>query len=291
MNKLVKLTMLIVFAATVCCSKTVDTLEGRPITIKGEIAPITKAVESGFEENDEFSAYIAESAAFDSNMKHKNLKYTKKSIGWSATSPIYWKDSNQNIWIWGIYPYQSTVVSSPLTFTVQADQSRRESETKLSGYELSDLLLAYNPNVAPTEVEIPLTFTHALSKIYVELEGTFDLSSGVVVKIGNVKLSSSIDLSTKTVTATTGSEGVVTASPAGGAFFKAIVQPSVVTNLTFSIEVGGRLYQKTIDSKTFVAGKQHNFKLTLKNGVIDILNGTIFDWGNGGNTDDDVNPF
>lgn len=293
MNKFVKLTMLIVIVATIGCSKTTDLLEGTPITITGEIAPIAKAAESGFEMSDTFSAYIAESGVFDSNVKYKNMKYTKNATGWSPASALYWRDGKQNIWIWGIYPYQTTAVTSALTFTVQQDQSTRESETKMSGYESSDFLLAYNANVAPTQDAIPLTFTHVFSKISIELASTDipDITTGAVVKIGNVKLTSTIDLSTKTVAVEEGSVGIITACDKGNAFHAAIVQPSGVTDLKFSVEIGGMLFEKSFGPKTFQPGKQYNFKLTLKNGSMSIHGGDIGEWLDGGDTNTEIKPF
>lgn len=294
MKKLVKLTMLAVLAV-VGCGKSTDLLEGTPITITGEIAPMTKATEAGFETNDAFSAYITENATFGTDVKHENLKYSKSDAGWSSTKTLYWRDGNQKIWIWGIYPYQSSVATSPMSFTVEQDQSTRESDVKLSGYESSDLLLAHRANVAATESAIELTFAHVLSKISMEIESEgVDVTTGVVVKISNVKLSSTVDLSTNAVVVG-GSTGVVTAchgnNSGNNAFFKAIVQPGDVTDLTFSVEVGGKLFLKSFGDKTFTQGKQHNFKLTLKNSAMTITGGDIAPWVDETEKNEVVKPF
>lgn len=295
MKKLVKLTMLAVLAV-VGCGKSTDSLEGTPITIAGEIAPMTKATEAGFEKSDAFSAYISENATFGTDVKHENLKYSKSDAGWSTTETLYWRDKDQKIWIWGIYPYQSTTQTSPMPFTVEQDQSSRESETKLSGYENSDLLLAYKANVAATETAITLSFQHALSKINMEIEsGEFDVTTGVVVKISNVKRSSTVDLSTYAVSVDDGSTGIVTACHSNNkeknAFFKAIVQPGEVADLIFSVEVGGKLFEKSFGAKTFTQGKQHNFKLTLKNSSMTISGGSIGPWIDETPTNDEIKPF
>lgn len=292
MNKSVKLMILVAFTAVSCGESTdTPTEQKMPITITGEVSPMLKVAESGFEHGDIFSTYIAESNAFDSNVKHKNLKHTKGASGWTPERAIYWKDGSQNIWVWGIYPYQSTTLTSPMTFAVQADQSTRESDTKLSGYELSDLLLSHQADVTPTETAITLKFNHVLSKISIELESPdLDVTSGAVVKIGNLNLSSSIDLSTQVVTVDQ-TQGVVIAQNNSGVHHRAIVQPSTVTDLTFSVEIGGMLFEKSFGETTLVAGKQHNFKLTLKNGAMIINGGSIGNWVEGGNTNSDIKPF
>lgn len=94
---------------------------------------------------------------------------TKNNLNFATTQ--IWPINNHSLNVWAVYPSGSAtdVAATSVAFSVQTDQSTAAK------YKASDLMtgVAANP-VAPSEstIEIPLVFTHLLSKVNINLSKT-----------------------------------------------------------------------------------------------------------------------
>lgn len=288
------------------CSKADDTADyqNTRIQINGQITPIAKASDAGFGNGDAIGVFVSDNSnestpgAFTAS-RAVNVKHTKDASGWTASSAILWTDNTTKATVWGIYPYDATMTaaSATYTFTVQNDQNRLANPEKISGYEASDLLWASTPApVAPTKDAIQLNFSHALSKISLTLAKTDDLTTdittGVTVTVGELPLTALVNMTDGSISSTSGT-GAITARKSSDYIYEAIVAPSTVSNLKFSVEAGGTIYECIFPTAMFTPGKQHNYKLTLSNRPgIEITDNGITDWIGKGDkpTDGDATP-
>ena len=252
------------------------------LSLAGDIEQlaVTRASANAFTEGDQVGIYAVNydgdtpgTLALKGNQA-TNVRFTFDGTStWTPDYDIYYKDKNTKVDIYGYYPYSSAISSvSEWPFEVQEDQSAVSAHGNMGGYEASDFLWAKREAVTPTANAIQLLFQHKMSCVVVNLvEGTgfgtgefASLSKSVL--INNVKRNALINLSTGVVTATGAipSRSTVPADYEGG--FRAIVVPQTVGSaLTlFSITLGGTAYTYSYGSAfTYVAGKQHNFDVTV----------------------------
>jgi hypothetical protein len=203
-----------------------------------------------------------------------NVRFTfDGNSTWTPDYDIYYKDKNTKVDLYGIYPYTSAISSiDALPFEVREDQSTVSAHGNMGGYEASDFLWAKRTAVTPTPSAVQLTFQHKMSCVVVTLvEGTgftsgefASLSKSVLVS--NVKRNATINLATGDVTAagSVSARSTVPAAYEGG--FRAIVVPQNIASSTplFSITIGGTPYTYSeATAFTYLAGKQHNFAVTI----------------------------
>ncbi len=224
-----------------------------------------------------------------------NVRFTfDGNSTWTPDYDIYYKDKNTKVDLYGIYPYTSAISSiDALPFEVREDQSTVSAHGNMGGYEASDFLWAKRTAVTPTPSAVQLTFQHKMSCVVVTLvEGTgftsgefASLSKSVLVS--NVKRNATINLATGDVTAagSVSARSTVPAAYEGG--FRAIVVPQTVASSTplFSITIGGTPYTYSeATAFTYLAGKQHNFAVTINkkaDGCYDVtVNTSISAWTN-----------
>ena len=224
-----------------------------------------------------------------------NVRFTfDGNSTWTPDYDIYYKDKNTKVDLYGIYPYTSAISSiDALPFEVREDQSTVSAHGNMGGYEASDFLWAKRAAVTPTPSAVQLTFQHKMSCVVVTLvEGTgfsggefASLSKSVLVS--NVKRNATINLATGDVTAvgSVSARSTVPAPYEGG--FRAIVVPQTIASSTplFSITIGGTPYTYSeATAFTYLAGKQHNFAVTINkkaDGGYDVtVNTSISAWTN-----------
>ena len=228
------------------------------ININGSISQeyTTRVDDGGFCDGDQIGLYgvnytdknATQGVLVDSGNQVDNARYTydEKSMTWTSSGSVYYKDAETNIDLYAYYPYSNPQSVGAYQFEVAQDQS---GENAVDGYGQSDFLWAYAENVAPSTNAIKLRFSHRLSCVNVVLnEGSgFDagewdaLDKGVLVM--STTRTADIDLSTGVATATgeVALEGIVMKDGAEG--FRAIVVPQ-------SVDAGKALLDITVDGIT-----------------------------------------
>lgn len=251
------------------------------ININGSISQeyTTRVDDGGFCDGDQIGLYgvnytdknATQGVLVDSGNQVDNARYTynEKSMTWTSSGSVYYKDAETNIDLYAYYPYSNPQSVGAYKFEVAQDQS---GENAVDGYGQSDFLWAYAENVTPSSNAIKLRFSHRLSCVNVVLnEGSgFDagewdaLDKGVLVM--STTRTADIDLSTGVATATgeAALEGIVMKDGAEG--FRAIVVPQ-------SVDAGKALLDITVDGVTrrfktdaatnYEAGKQTKYTLKV----------------------------
>jgi len=254
-----------------------------PISMRGDInqLAVTRASDNGFATGDQVGIWAVNFADEDTpgtltlkDNQATNVRFTfDGSSTWTPDYDIYYKDKNTKVDIYGIYPYTSAISSiEAQPFEVQEDQSAISAHGSMGGYEASDFLWAKREAVTPSPSTVQLLFQHKMSCVVVTLEkgtgfadGEFEALSQSVL-INNVKRSALINLATGEVTATGAVSARSTVPAAYENGFRAIVVPQTVSSSCslFSITLGGTAYTYSEGSAfTYVAGKQHNFAVTV----------------------------
>ena len=290
-------------AATVCtilssCSKSDEpTIEPTPeptpeaqvkIPINLSIGDYTRANDSAFANGDKVGIYVVNydgstAGSLSASGNHvNNMQFTYSGTAWTPSSAIYWKDDTTPADFYAYYPYSASANTSSHSFSVKADQSVE------ANYWASDFLWGKAANVAPTKDAVPITTNHVFSNILIYLEAgdgfTADdfVAATKSVKINNVKISASINLSTGVATATGNATSVTPWNV--GSYYRAMMVPQTIadgTNL-ITVNVDGVDYTHS-SGITFVANKQHKFTVTVNKstGGVDI---GIGGWGSDDNS-------
>lgn len=251
------------------------------ININGSISQeyTTRVDDGGFCDGDQIGLYgvnytdknATQGVLVDSGNQVDNARYTynEKSMTWTSSGSVYYKDAETNIDLYAYYPYSNPQSVGAYKFEVAQDQSGANA---VDGYGQSDFLWAYAENVTPSSNAIKLRFSHRLACVNVVLnEGSgFDagewdaLDKGVLVM--STTRTADIDLSTGVATATGEAAlgGIVMKDGAEG--FRAIVVPQ-------SVDAGKALLDITVDGVTrrfktdaatnYEAGKQTKYTLKV----------------------------
>lgn len=271
------------------CTQDVEVIVSQPsvpdgaiaININGSISQeyTTRVDDGGFCDGDQIGLYgvnytdknATQGVLVDNGNQVDNARYTydEKSMTWTSSGSVYYKDAETNIDLYAYYPYSNPQSVGAYKFEVAQDQS---GENAVDGYGQSDFLWAYAENVVPSSNAIKLRFSHRLACVNVVLnEGSgFDagewdaLDKGVLVM--STTRTADIDLSTGVATATgeAALEGIVMKDGAEG--FRAIVVPQ-------SVDAGKALLDITVDGITrrfktdavtnYEAGKQTKYTLKV----------------------------
>jgi len=254
------------------------------LSIGGEIASSirTKADDNGFADGDEMGIYVVDydgstaGTLLAEDNRADNVRHTfdEDAWKWNSAYEIYFKDKKTPVDIYGYYPFSS---SSPedinsYPFELAKDQSTETTEAGLGGYESSDFLWGKAENIAPTSEVIKLSLGHIMAAVRVTLvEGTgfadgewASTEKSVVISSTNRK--SVIDMATgKATVSSETSEGSIIPVKTG-VDYRAVVVPQEVAagKDLMRVSVGGAPQSlKKSASFTYVAGKQHNFTLTV----------------------------
>ncbi len=273
-----------------------------PISLFGDInqLAVTRASDNGFAAGDQVGIWAVN---YDGDTPGElllkgnqatNVRFTYDGSSWASDYDIYYKDKNTKVDIYGAYPYSSAISSiEAWPFEVQEDQSTVSAHGAMGGYEASDFLWAKRESVTPSPSTVQLLFQHKMSCVVVTLTEGSGFQAGEFaslsqsVLINNVKRNATINLATGVVTATgaISSRSTVPAAYENG--FRAIVVPQTVSSSStlFSITLGGVSYTYGEGAAfTYVAGKQHNFDVTVDKkadgGYSVTVNTTISAWTN-----------
>ena len=256
------------------------------------ITGLTRAGQSvqlaAFDNNESVSIFLVESVSGTATLSGENitsytqpLAYTTGASGaLNPPTPQYWPQDGNGLFVYGVYPVGSATAynATGVSFTVAADQSAD------ADYMASDLMTgaASNP-VARTTSAVPMTFTHLLTKIDVNLiTGTGftdgDLNSAVVSILGTLP-TTTFDVQSTTVGGASGTATDITAGT--GTATSAIIVPQTVTNGNNLIQVaigGGNYYYKLTADVTFAAQTKYTYNLTVNKAGLVLTATTITPW-------------
>ena len=218
------------------------------------------------------------------------LAYTTGASGaLTPADPQFWPQDGNGLFIFGVYPASAVTSSTAynatgVTFTVAADQSTD------ANYKASDLMTglptASNP-VARTSSNVPMTFTHLLTKVDVNLTAGsgFDDVSSAVVSILGTKPTTTFSVQSTTVGAASGTAADIVAGT-GTATSAIIVPQAIAANTSFlKVTVGGGDYiYKLPAATTFDAQTKYVFNITVNKTGLVLTTTEITDWTDGGAT-------
>lgn len=262
------------------------------------ITGLTRAGQSvqltAFDNNESVSIFLVESVSGTATLSGENitsytqpLAYTTGASGaLNPPTPQYWPQDGNGLFVYGVYPVGSATAynATGVSFTVAADQSAD------ADYMASDLMTgaASNP-VARTTSAVPMTFTHLLTKIDVNLitgsgftDG--DLNSAVVSILGTLP-TTTFDVQSTTVGGASGTATDITAGT--GTTTSAIIVPQSLTSGASFIQVavgGGSYIYKLGAATTFDAKKCYTYNITVNKTGLVLTSTTITDWLEGGST-------
>lgn len=279
---------------------------GIPISIDGSVRQVeTKVNAQGFEHGDALGLYAVNYEdgnqtpgtlmAEGNQADHVKYIFDYNNWSWNPVKPVYYKDVNTNVDIYAFYPYDEPESVEAYTFEVQKDQSKKETNSSLSGYEASDFLWTKVENVSPTEAKIRMQLDHKMAGVQVILTegdgfaeaGDWDLLDKKVL-ITNTTRKATINLSTGAVTPLGGAQatGIVMCPQTDGTF-RAIAVPQTVQAgvQLFSITIGGQSYGfARAQDFTYAAGKLNKFTIKINRKYptgeyeLEFIESDIVDW-------------
>lgn len=240
----------------------------------------TRATDAGFADGDCMGVYIVDYDGSqpgtltlnDNRASNLSLAYDLSTGRCIASSPVYWKDGETPIDVYGYYPYSSGVNSvTEYQFSVSADQSVCPKGA-MSEYEKSDFLWAKSGAVTPATGKVHLTFSHRLSGVKVTLtrgEGFSDTEWEKlprVVSVDNTLRNATINLSTGIATPTGSFDHHVIMAPQGSDVYRAVVIPQTVEagKSVIGITIDGTSYHLTqSEAVTYQPSKLHTFTVKV----------------------------
>lgn len=249
--------------------------------------------------NNHVGFFINENVASDATTTYtQNLDYTANGSGGFSGTTVYFPQSGNGVNIYAYAPWKTGLaLNGSYAFTVAADQSSNDN------YIASDLLwgqpmkedpenggsyITANP-VARTKENVPVSFSHLLSKIEVELIAGNGLNAdnfkGATLYILNTKPGTSLTLSSGVISGASDASGEGASAYNDGIIAAkygtdqtptltaaAIVVPQTVTKGTkfmkLHLATGGDLYYTLPDGDsaqnlTLESGKIYKYKITV----------------------------
>ncbi len=219
------------------------------------------------------------------------LTYVADGSG-GLSNTQYWPTDGNGLHIWGVYPLAAAQTAAAYnatgkTFSVQADQSSD------ANYMASDLMtgIPTSPLTNPVarQANVPLTFTHLLTKINVNLSTGSgftdgDLNSAVVSILGTLP-TTTFGVQSTTVGGASGTATDITAGT--GTTTSAIIVPQALASGASFIQVavgGGSYIYKLGAATTFDAKKCYTYNITVNKTGLVLTSTTITGWTDGGST-------
>ena len=251
------------------------------VKFRSSILPSTRATETNFENGDEISVFAVQPSAGVSLLPVgnyvDNIRYVySDGLFVPVMNGINLPNDLSGLSYYAVYKYSSDITNEGL-FTVNYDQSTHE---KLSE---SDFCTAYVPATSGQYVD--LTFSHRLSRIIVNLEGSDLGSSSATMQLTNVLRTSSYDLNANTFVGVS-DPGDIQMMESSTNRFEAIMAPQTVEGGSemFSIIYNGEELRVELKYETtFRSGRQYEYTISVDEEKALIISGNINPW----NTDDE----
>lgn len=263
----------------------VDWTTENPIPLEGMFFTVGGGNAAGFEDGNQIGFYKTGGSTTTGISTTGTVATVNTSKVINLSPAWYRNDFTTGDKILAVSP-QQTISSGASSFEFTCNGTSTKS---------TDLLTAVG--TVGNNVNVSFDFVHALSKVTVNIlagDGFTDADlSGATVQLNNFKLTGDVSVADGTATAT----GTATAAfaptklgtPNGSAAasYEAIVMPQTITvasggkTTIATVTFDGQTYSAEITaSKTFVAGKNHVYNITLKKTGIS-LSTSVAGWGNG----------
>lgn len=290
MTKLTFLSSMLLLVVTACSSggSNSETTPTTPVATKIPISLScginSRATDTGFDTNDKIGLFVvnynngASSALKLTGNYVDNMRFTY-SGKWTPDQVIYWKDATTKADFYLYYPYMTLTSLEAQPFSIKEDQSTLEN------YKASELLWGKAAGISPTENAVSVTANHTLSAATIKVAAgngftTESLAAAQVsVKLNGIKIGSTINLQSGAITAT-GDAKSITPYKDGDTYRAIIVPQEIAESDLITVTVDGRDFNLK-KAFTFVAGKRHNFTVTVSktsNGI----NVNIGSWNDDG---------
>lgn len=247
-----------IFAAA--CSDENDPNQG----INGEGIVFTssvgsRATDTSFEAGDQIGiSMIADGSTVASNVQYQ----TADGTGFSSASPVTYgmSGASQSVDFSGVYPYvASSVADNVYSFSLSAEEGAPLTR--------NDVMYAFTSDIAVGTKNVPLTFTHKLVKVVMQLkDAAGNPVSDAALTINNQQLAGTLNLSDGTVAATDAPTSTLpfAANASVSGEYQTIVMPSeAVQGRCISITRGEMTYSSPVDMYEFETGKKLTFTATL----------------------------
>ena len=227
-----------------------------------------KATDTAFENNDQIGIFAG------APISKNNVKAVVTGTSLIPVTPIKWvEDNNSVVDFVAYYPYADAATLTDYVFEVQTNQSSAENYTK------SDLMLAKKSS-APTENAVELAFSHALSKVVINLTNSVPETTVSRVEFEGVKMSAKVNLSTGALSEL-GAEGTITANANGTAYQLILLPQSASPKVNVYLSNGNKYTYELASAFTFKAGKKASAALVVnpqqEAGVVE-FSFTVTDW-------------
>lgn len=257
------------------CSKSESEILGsNEMQFKATYPTASRVTGSAFETGDAMGIYVTQYNGNNpvplqlSGNYANNAETIFDGSTWKSNPVIYWEDGKFDVYAY--YPYAELTSVDEYQFTVALDQSAEETSDALSGYEASDFLWAKATGVSRM-ASVPLTFTHKMSKLVINLIKGADYSGEIPtdaeVRIHNTVPAAIVDLASGIITKN-GYESAqsITAKKVSDGVYAAIIVPQRLDTKRPLIEVLSKGVSYLIESSfVFKAGTQHTINVTLNN--------------------------
>lgn len=270
---LVSFMVIVAMELTVSCERTkpIPPTPEPPVseTEREPVVLMTRAINGDFEVQDCIGVYMSNfengsSVPLKSSGNYvDNRKYTYTGSGWTAESPLYWKDENTNADFYAYYPYASVHDATELVVEVKNDQSA------LADYISSDFLWGKAENQSPNVGTVYIMLSHVMSQAVLKIKPGagfteeelidanpqvqfYSLKNQAIFNIGTGELSDS--------------DGAYSLTPykVADLEYKAIVLPQTLEEAQLvEVKINNISYYLT-RSMTFESGKQYTFTITIQ---------------------------
>lgn len=240
------------------------------VSVSTSLYSFTKATDTAFEANDAIGVHIITDQTY-----LNNAKYTYNGTAWKGEQTNYWyEDESVTSNIYAYYPYDVNGAYSAdgYEFTVNSDQ------TTAAGYTASDFMIA-KATSKPTEEAVKLGFTHALSKVVVNINSELDEAIADVM-LSDVYGTATIKLTDGSATVG-GSKGGIKALNVGDTKWQLILVPQEnVTPKLIVTTSAQKQYTFDIESAvSFGAGKLNTTTIALtKESISTSFTTEVTDW-------------
>lgn len=240
----------------------------------------TRTTDNGFANGDRIGIFVADysddvpESLADGTLRADNMPFTYDEAKgkWTGSQTLYWKNQNTAVDVVGYYPYSGTIDNpTAFSFSIDARQDRTATETRLGGYEASDLLWAKSVKALPSDGTINLSFKHLMAGMTISLEmgEGFDETKWAMlqkrVMVNHAATSTTVNLETGSVEPTGQGDASVFTLPYGNGF-RAVVIPKTYEagSEILTISVGDQSYKLTKeDIVTLQSGKMHKFSIKV----------------------------
>lgn len=279
-------TCLAVFALSSCSENEPDVTLPQSNAIRFdaaiERAAGTRVADTTWDPNDAIGIYMKTAGATLSttSAQAENVKYTTVGAGstifTAAGAGVEFPTDGSNVDFISYYPYQTTISGYNYPINV-ANQSNLSN---------IDLLYANNAvNANKTNPAVGLNFKHMLSKVILNVSANSSVGSlaGLTLSVQDLKVDGSFDLTTGVVTLGSTVATVTPVVPSTSTINAIFVPGQDLSAAKFVFTVNGKTYKWTPATMLLESGKKYTYTIQLTtSGVVDLNpSGNIEDWTEG----------